>query len=78
VVGSKGSANTQRLFNTAAELTPHAALIESPGEIPEIFYAFEKIGITAGASTPDSAIDVVEKKLLAISDTTVYINHNRS
>jgi 4-hydroxy-3-methylbut-2-enyl diphosphate reductase len=63
VVGSKGSANTQRLFNTAAELCPHAALIESPTEIPEIFYAFEKIGITAGASTPDSAIDAVEKAL---------------
>ena len=31
--------------------------------IPEDFFSLEKVGLTAGASTPDDVIDEVEKTL---------------
>ena len=43
----------------AMESTP----IEKADEIPEEFFSLEKVGLTAGASTPDDVIDEVEKTL---------------
>lgn len=63
VIGGKTSANTTRLYNKAQSLCKHAALIEDESEIPDEFYKLETIGLTAGASTPDDVIDLVEKKL---------------
>lgn len=65
VIGGRNSANTRRLFMTAKECFSHAALIEQPDEIPSVFYELASIGLTAGASTPDSVIDAVEAALLA-------------
>ncbi|WP_407427236.1 4-hydroxy-3-methylbut-2-enyl diphosphate reductase [Treponema sp.] len=64
VIGGKTSANTNRLFKTAEKLCKKAVLIETPDEIPEEFYSIKKIGITAGASTPDDIILETEKKLI--------------
>lgn len=64
VVGGKNSANTKRLFLTAAAHCPEAVLIENESEIPEAFFSMETVGITAGASTPDSVISAVRKRLL--------------
>ncbi|MBR4600840.1 MAG: 4-hydroxy-3-methylbut-2-enyl diphosphate reductase [Treponema sp.] len=64
VIGGKNSANTNRLFATAEKLCKKAVLIETPEEIPADFFELEKVGITAGASTPDDTIDAVEKRLL--------------
>ena len=64
VVGGKNSANTKRLFQTAQELCPHAAHIETPDEIPAEFFRMKVVGITAGASTPDDVIGGVENRLL--------------
>ena len=64
VIGGKNSANTNRLFATAEKLCRKAVLIETPEEIPADFFELEKVGITAGASTPDDTIDAVEKRLL--------------
>ena len=63
VIGGKSSANTNRLFATAQKLCKKAALIENAGEIPEVFFHLEKVGLTAGASTPDDVILEVELKL---------------
>lgn len=63
VIGGKNSANTQRLFSTAKDLTPNAWHIETPEEIPDNVYSLSCIGITAGASTPDEVIDAVEQEL---------------
>ncbi|MCM1321392.1 MAG: 4-hydroxy-3-methylbut-2-enyl diphosphate reductase [Bacteroides sp.] len=64
VIGGRRSANTQRLFTTAEELCPAAALIESADDIPPVFFTFPAVGLTAGASTPDDVIDSVEQALL--------------
>lgn len=63
VIGGKNSANTKRLFISAQKLSGNACYIETPDELPESFFKLEKVGITAGASTPDEVIEAVEKKL---------------
>ena len=63
VIGGKNSANTKRLYQTAQKYCQKAAHIQNAEEIPEEFFALEKVGITAGASTPDEIIDRVEESL---------------
>ena len=63
VIGGKTSANTKRLYQTAKENCTHAAHIQSATDIPSDFFNLKTIGITAGASTPDSIIRDVELKL---------------
>lgn len=63
VIGGKNSANTKRLFQTAQELCKNCWHIEDHTNIPEEIFSFSKIGISAGASTPDWVIDAVEDAL---------------
>ena len=66
VVGGKSSANTKRLYQTAEKNCKKAVFIQCAEEIPDEFYKLNKIGITAGASTPDSIINKVEEELLKV------------
>lgn len=63
VVGSKSSANTKRLYQIARSLNRRTYWVNSPSGIrPAWFKHAKSIGITAGASTPESSIrDVAEK-----------------
>lgn len=63
VVGGKNSANTKRLYQTAAANCRLAAHIQNASEIPSEFFELERVGITAGASTPDEIITEVENEL---------------
>lgn len=63
VIGGKNSANTKRLFQTAQKHCKNAAHIQSKNDIPKLFYEMEKVGITAGASTPDEIIVDVKNHL---------------
>ena len=62
VIGGKNSANTTRLYRLCAEKCP-TRHIETADELKdEWFYGAKKIGITAGASTPDWIIKEVYKQ----------------
>ncbi len=64
VAGGKNSANTRRLFLKAKNSGKPSWHIEDAGELPAEIKNFQRIGITAGASTPDWIIDDIEKALL--------------
>ena len=64
VAGSRESANTQRLLSLAKETGKPAWLVEAVSDIsPEIF-AYETVGLSAGASTPDELITEIEEALI--------------
>jgi len=60
VVGGFNSANTRRLAEVCAEIQPRTYHIETAAEIdPAWFVNVERVGVTAGASTPKWIIDEV-------------------
>jgi 4-hydroxy-3-methylbut-2-enyl diphosphate reductase len=60
VVGGFNSANTRRLAEVCAEIQPLTHHIETASEIdPAWFKGVERVGVTAGASTPKWIIDEV-------------------
>ena len=67
VVGGKNSANTSRLTEISLMNGTPTHQIESAQEIDETWLqAIEKVGITAGASTPDQQIDEIIQKLICL------------
>jgi len=64
VVGGFNSANTRRLAEVCAELQPRTHHIETAAEIdPAWFAGVERVGVTAGASTPKWIIDEVVDRI---------------
>ena len=64
VVGGRNSANTGRLVSVCRQAGKPTYHIELADEIrPEWLKGINKVGITAGASTPDWVVDGVLKKL---------------
>ncbi|MDR2951840.1 MAG: 4-hydroxy-3-methylbut-2-enyl diphosphate reductase, partial [Treponema sp.] len=67
IAGGKESANTRRLFSIARKSGKPCALVETAAEIPPAFRACKTVGLCAGASTPDSVIDEIERELESAS-----------
>jgi 4-hydroxy-3-methylbut-2-en-1-yl diphosphate reductase len=64
VVGGKNSANTTQLANFCISMSVPTYHIETATEIKEKWFAdVEKVGITAGASTPDWIIEEVADRI---------------
>jgi 4-hydroxy-3-methylbut-2-enyl diphosphate reductase len=64
VVGGFNSANTRRLLEVCVEIQPSTHHIETAAEIdPAWFEGAERVGVTAGASTPKWIIDEVMNKI---------------
>lgn len=60
VIGGKNSSNTKKLYEIANKNCKKAILIERKEELLNLnFSTYEKIGITAGASTPKESIEEV-------------------
>jgi 4-hydroxy-3-methylbut-2-enyl diphosphate reductase len=71
VVGSRGSANTRKLVETCEATKVPTHHIESAGEIDqEWLEGRERVGVTAGASTPDDVVDEVVRRLAQLADGT--------
>ena len=68
VVGGFNSANTRRLSEVCAEIQPRTHHIETAAEInPSWFEGVERVGVTAGASTPKWIIDEVMNRIEEIN-----------
>ena len=64
VVGGRKSANTRHLKEVCEEQGTRAYHVEGPGELEASWFAnAQRIGLTAGASTPDYSIDEVESRI---------------
>ena len=67
VIGGADSSNTNKLCDVCREACPRTYRIETADDIPtEIIGTLYKIGITAGASTPDGIIEEVKTKMADI------------
>jgi 4-hydroxy-3-methylbut-2-enyl diphosphate reductase len=72
VVGSANSSNTNRLAEVARRAGCEAALVEDAGELDlEQLAGARTIGVTAGASAPESLVDGVIAALAALGPVTV-------
>jgi 4-hydroxy-3-methylbut-2-en-1-yl diphosphate reductase len=68
VIGGYNSANTKRLAEVCAELLPKTHHIETAEQlVPDWFEMVEKVGVTAGASTPKWLIDEVMERIEEIN-----------
>jgi 4-hydroxy-3-methylbut-2-enyl diphosphate reductase len=64
VIGGRESANTRHLAEVAREEGVETHQVESAGEIrPEWLNGHRRVGVTAGASTPDNAVDAIVARL---------------
>lgn len=64
VIGGKQSANTRHLWEICRESKP-SYLIQGPADLQQQWFdSAQMVGVTAGASTPDYAIDEVEEAVL--------------
>jgi 4-hydroxy-3-methylbut-2-enyl diphosphate reductase len=74
VAGGRESANTRRLLSIARSQGKPAWLVESPGEISggisDEIAAYPRVGLSAGASTPDSLIEGIVEALGALRPGT--------
>ena len=67
VVGGRNSANTRRLAELCASIQPRTLQVETSGEIEAGWLrGARRIGVTAGASTPDRVIQEVVRRLEAL------------
>ena len=64
VVGGRKSANTRHLAEVCREQGATAYHVEGPDELEGAWFeGLERVGLTAGASTPDYSIDEVEQRI---------------
>ena len=69
VIGGKDSSNTRKLYELCRKECPKTCLIESAKELSTVFPVdAKKVGITAGASTPDGIILEVFKTMENFSE----------
>lgn len=70
IVGGRKSANTRHLKEVSEEQGTTAHHIEGPGELRRAWFAgVRSVGLTAGASTPDSSIDEIEDRIRSLTTT---------
>jgi 4-hydroxy-3-methylbut-2-enyl diphosphate reductase len=68
VIGGRHSSNSVKLLAVCEEQCGRSFLIETPAEInPEDLRGVNRVGVTAGASTPNWLIDQVVKRLHEIA-----------
>ncbi|MDI6606761.1 MAG: 4-hydroxy-3-methylbut-2-enyl diphosphate reductase [Candidatus Omnitrophota bacterium] len=68
IIGSKGSANTKRLYQISKSLNKKSYWINSRAEIKNLWFRnVKKVGISAGASTPQETIQEIVSYISGIN-----------
>ncbi|MBU2540777.1 MAG: 4-hydroxy-3-methylbut-2-enyl diphosphate reductase [Candidatus Omnitrophica bacterium] len=68
IIGSKTSANTKRLYEIAKNLNTRSYWVQSKRDLkPSWFKDIRNVGVTAGASTPDSTTKEVVERIKEIA-----------
>ncbi len=69
VIGGQNSSNTRKLYEVSKKINFNTYLIQGVEDLDlEWFSGVKKVGITAGASTPEEIIKKIENKLRGIID----------
>jgi len=72
VLGDKSSANTKKLYDICKKNCEHTYFVESIGELQlNNFFADDKIGVTAGASTPP---EIIKEAVTRMSEIDNNVN----
>ncbi|HHW49714.1 MAG TPA: bifunctional 4-hydroxy-3-methylbut-2-enyl diphosphate reductase/30S ribosomal protein S1 [Clostridiaceae bacterium] len=68
VIGSRNSSNTKKLYEICKEKCSNTYMVQTSGELPPVnIKNIKKVGVTAGASTPDWIIKEVIQKMEELS-----------
>ncbi len=67
IIGGKHSSNTKRLYEISLDICKNSYMIETVEELTEDFSVYSKVGVMAGASTPQEIIDDVVNYLKNVS-----------
>lgn len=68
VIGGKNSSNTKKLYDISKAINKNTYLIENEKELEETWFTdCKKVGITAGASTPEEIVINIENKIRGIN-----------
>lgn len=69
ILGSPKSANTNKLYEISKQVCPNSYCIQGASELSKTFFeGCQKVGITAGASTPQSVIEEVVAYINQLED----------
>lgn len=69
VIGGKNSSNTKKLYDISIKINSNTYLIQDERDLQkDWFLGKEKIGITAGASTPEEIVNKIENEIRGIFD----------
>ena len=75
IIGGKHSSNSIKLLAVCQEQCARSFLIETQDEInPDDLNGAKRVGVTAGASTPNWLIDQVVKRLKDLGDSSETVN----
>jgi 4-hydroxy-3-methylbut-2-enyl diphosphate reductase len=75
IIGGKHSSNSIKLLAVCQEQCERSFLIETQDEInPEDLKGANRVGVTAGASTPNWLIDQVVKRLKDVGNGSEFVN----
>ncbi|MDQ2085792.1 bifunctional 4-hydroxy-3-methylbut-2-enyl diphosphate reductase/30S ribosomal protein S1 [Herbivorax sp. ANBcel31] len=78
IVGGKNSSNTQKLFDISKKHCAMTFKVQTSGDLPPIDVGkIKKIGISAGASTPDWVIEEVIKKMSELNNQETVKNEEK-
>ncbi len=69
IIGGKNSSNTKKLYDISSEICDSVWVQNADGITADLLDGKNKIGITAGASTPDRIIQEVINKMSEITNT---------